>query len=113
MKMITKRNIFFKNRLSRFTILFLSNAPTIDHENSTPLLETFSASHFSMQKKLRQTCAKRQGYCVSAKLTLEEYVKLEELVTALGTNRSAWIRELIQASISMPKNNGKTAQPPP
>jgi hypothetical protein len=66
-----------------------------------------------MPQKLKQTCAKRQGYCVSAKLTLKEYVELEALVTALGTNRSAWIRELIQASIAMQKNNSNFAQPPP
>jgi predicted DNA-binding protein len=66
-----------------------------------------------MHRKTRQTCAKRQGYCVSAKLTLEEYVKLEELVVALGTNRSAWIREIIQANLAMQKNIGITAQPPP
>jgi hypothetical protein len=66
-----------------------------------------------MHQKTRQTCAKRQGFCVSAKLTLDEYVELEELVTTLGTNRSAWIRELIQAKLAMQKNNGKAAQPPP
>jgi hypothetical protein len=66
-----------------------------------------------MQRKIRQTCAKRQGYCVSAKLTLQEYVELGELVASLGTNRSACIREMIQASIAMQKNNGNFAQPPP
>jgi hypothetical protein len=66
-----------------------------------------------MHRKTRQTCAKRQGFCVSAKLTLEEYIELEKLVTLLGTNRSAWIRELIQAKLAMQKNNGKAAQPPP
>lgn len=66
-----------------------------------------------MEKKLKQTCAKRQGFCVSTKLTLEEYVELEELAATIGTTRSALIRELIQADIAMRKNNGKNAQPPP
>jgi predicted DNA-binding protein len=66
-----------------------------------------------MQRKLRQTFSKRQGYCVSAKLTLEEYTYLGNLVSKLGTNRSAWIRQIIQAHIAMQKNNGNLAQPPP
>ena len=66
-----------------------------------------------MSKKIKQTLAKRQGYWICAKLTLEEYVKLDELVVALGTNRSAWISEIIQANLAMQKNIGTTAQPPP
>jgi hypothetical protein len=66
-----------------------------------------------MSSQLKQTFAKRQGYCVSAKLTLEEYTQLEQLVAYFGTNRSAWIRKLVQASISMEKNNSTLAQPPP
>jgi hypothetical protein len=44
---------------------------------------------------------------------MPEYVELGELVASLGTNRSAWIREMIQASIAMQKNNSNFAQPPP
>jgi len=63
--------------------------------------------------KPRKNPANRQGYCISAKLTLKEYIELEELVRARGTNRSAWIRELIQVTIAMQKNNNEAAQPPP
>src|ERR687885_172591 len=95
-----------KNHLSRFTI-FLTR--TNDEIYVLLPLESRRAPYFSMQRKTRQTLAKRQGYCVSAKLTLEEYIRLQELVTALGTNRSAWIRQLIRAGIAVPKNNNKAA----
>jgi metal-responsive CopG/Arc/MetJ family transcriptional regulator len=61
----------------------------------------------------RKSLANRQGFCVSVKLTLKEYTELEELVRARGTNRSAWIRELIQVNIAVQKNNNEAAQPPP
>ncbi len=57
--------------------------------------------------------ANRQGFCVSAKLTLKEYTELEELIRARGINRSAWTRKLIQVSIAVQKNNNEAAQPPP